>query len=423
VEIDDDVLAFVLDQSMLAVPEGGTAQFHVRLGNRPPSSVSALVSRSSGDSDIGIASGGSLIFTTSNWNVDQTVTLFAAGDADVLDGTATIRVRASSGPAVPDAFLTATEEDGGTLFLSVDSDTVFVPEAGTAAFHVKLTSRPSADIQAAVSRSGGDADITVQSGGSLTFTASNWDVDQTVTLAAAADAGVENGAATILVHATSGPAVSDATLVAMEIDDDALYFVLDSDTVTVGEGSTAQFRVRLGNQPPANVSVSVSRLSGDESISVLSGASLVFTTSNWNAYQTVILAAAQDDDSRDGTATILVRATSGASVSDAALFVRVDDDEPGDHGTNTVSAAIKIYPMPYRPDRGGLTLMNLPEGGSIAIYDLGGRKIQDIAWSGTETSWNGTNAAASDVASGRYFLLIRNAADRVVEKRAILVVR
>jgi hypothetical protein len=423
VEIDDDALAFVLDRSALTVPEGGTAQFRVRLGSQPPSSVSAIVSRSSGDSDIGVQSGNSLIFTTASWNVDQTVTLSAAGDADVLDGTATIRVRVSSGPAVPDAFLAATEQDNGTLFLSVDADTVLVPEAGTAAFHVKLTSQPPADLQVAVSRSGGDADITVQSGGALTFTASNWNVDQTVTLAAAADAGVDNGAATILVHATSDPTVPDVTLVAREVDDDALYFVLDSDTVTVVEGSTVEFRVKLGNQPPANVAVSVSRLSGDEETSVQSGASLVFTAANWNAYQTVVLAAGQDEDSQDETATIRVRATSGASMSDAALYVRVDDDEPGNHETNSTSAAVRIYPIPYRPDRGDLTLANLPKDGSVAIYDLTGRKIQDIAWSGTETSWNGTNAAASGVASGRYFLLIKDAAGRVLEKRAILVVR
>ncbi len=426
VEVDDDALAFVLDRSSLAVPEGGTAQFHVRLGSQPSSSVFVLVSRSSGDSDISVQSGGSLAFTTSNWNIDQTVTLAAAGDADVLDGTAAIRVRASSGPSVPDAFLTATEEDGGTLYLSVDSDTVFVPEAGTAIFHVKLTSQPSANFQVAVTRASGDADIAVQSGASLTFTVSNWNVNQTVTLAAAADAGVDNGASTILVHATSDPTVPDVTLVAREIDDDALYFVLDSDTVAVEELGTVQFHVKLGNQPPANVAVSVSRRLGDEETSVQSGGSLTFTTSNWNTYQTVTLAAAHDEDSQDETAMIVVHATSGASLSDAALVVRVDDDEPGDHETSTntsIACAIKVYPMPYRPDQCDMSLAGLPEDGSIAIYDLAGRKIKDLEWSGTEASWNGTNAAASGVASGRYFLLIKDAAGRVVEKRAILVVR
>jgi hypothetical protein len=422
-EIDDDALAFVLDQSAVTVPEGGTAQFRVRLGAQPPSSVSATVSRASGDTDISVQSGGSLVFTASNWDVDQTVTLAAAGDADVLDGTATIRVRASSGPAVPDAFLTATEEDNGTLFLSVDSDTVFVPEAGTAVFHVRLTSQPSADLQVAVTRASGDGDIAVQSGGSLAFTASNWNVDQTVTLAAAHDADVVNGEASILIRGASGPSVPDVTILATEIDDDALYFVLDSDTVVVAEGSTAQFRVRLGNLPPASVSVSVSRLSGDEDITVQSGASLVFTTANWNVDQTVVLAAAQDDDSRDGVATIGVRATSGASVSDAALIAREDDDEPSEYATNWTSDALRIYPMPYRPGQGGLlTLENLPAGGSIAIYDLAGRRILDKQ-SGTNATWDGTNAAGSRVASGRYFLVIKDAAGKAVEKRAILIVR
>jgi hypothetical protein len=424
VEVDDDALAFVLDRSSLAVPEGGTAQFHVRLGSQPPSSVTALVTRSGGDTDITVQSGGSLTFTTGNWDVDQTVTLAAAGDADVLDGTATIRVRASSGPTVPDAFLTATEEDGGSLYFAIDADTVFVPEAGTAAFHVRLTSQPSEDLHVAVSRSGGDTDVTVQSGGSLTFTAGNWDVDQTVTLAAAADVDVAAGAAAILVHAVSGPTVPDLTLVAMEIDDDALFFVLDADTVLVDEGGTAQFRVKLGNAPPASVAVSVSRQSGDESVTVQSGGSLTFTTANWNTYQTVTLAAGQDDDAQDETATIRVRATSGAVVNDAAVFVRVDDDDTGDHGTATASNEIKIYPMPYRPDRGALTIVNLPEGGSLTIYDLAGRKVREIAWGATtDSSWNGTNAGGSGVASGRYFVVIRNAASSVVNKQAILVVR
>jgi hypothetical protein len=298
-----------------------------------------------------------------------------------------------------------------------------VPEAGTAVFHVKLTSQPPADLQVAVSRSGGDADISVRSGGSLTFTASNWNVDQTVTLAAAADADVDNGTATILVHAVSGPAVPDETVVAREADDDQLSFVLDSDTVVVGEGSAAQFRVRLGNQPPASVSVSVSRASGDTDILVRSGAALTFTVSNWSTYQAVVLEALQDDDSRDGVATIRVRATAGAAIPDASLVAREDDDDAGTYNTVWTAEALRIYPMPYRPDRGELKLENLPPDGSFAIYDLTGRKVMDVSWSGTDATWNGLNAAGSGVASGRYYLLIKNAASGVVDKRAILVVR
>ena len=426
VESDNDALSFVLDRSELAVPEGGTAQFNVRLSNTPPAGVSVLVSRSSGDGDITVQSGGSLAFTTANWGVDQTVTLAAAGDADVLNGTATILVHAVSGAAMSDAVLAATEEDGGTLYFSFDVDTVSVPEAGTALFRVRLTSDPAQDVQVAVSRSGGDTDISVQSGSSLLFTPSNWSAYQTVTLAAAADAGVENGAATILAHAVSGPAVPDATIVAIEADDDGIYFALDDDTVTVGEGSIAQFRVKLTNRPPANVSVSVARLSGDESIRVLSGGSLVFTSVNWNVFQTVILAADQDDDSRDGIATIRIRALSGASISDAALIAREDDDDPGDHGLAAAPGEIRIYPMPFRPGKGGpLQFDYLPGNGSVAIFDLAGRNIGSAGTvdANGHSEWDGTNAMGSTVASGRYFIVIRNAAGEVIDKRAILVVR
>ncbi|MFA4948200.1 MAG: T9SS type A sorting domain-containing protein [Candidatus Krumholzibacteriia bacterium] len=415
--------AIVTSADTIDVPENGTAELGVKLSAQPPGAVEVTLVRSSGDADLSVQSGSVLSFTTSNWDAYQTATFAAANDADVENGSADVIVYVSAGASAPLRTIKLVENDDDVLAFVLDQSTLAVPEAGTAQFHVRLGNQPPSSVSALVSRSSGDGDISVQSGGSLIFTTSNWDVDQTVTLAAAVDIDVANGAAAILVHGTSGPAVPDVTLVAMEIDDDALYFVLDSDTVVVVEGSTAQFRVRLGNQPPANVSVSVSRLSGDEDISVQSGASLVFTTSNWNADQTVVLAAAQDDDSRDGTATILVRAISGASVSDAALIAREDDDEPGDRGNLMVSASIRIYPMPYRPDRGVLKLISLPEDGSIAIYDLAGRKIQDITWSGTETTWNGKNTAASDVASGRYFLLIRNAAGRVVEKQAILVVR
>ncbi len=423
VESDDDELAFVLDTDTLAVPEGSTAQFRVRLSARPPADVNVAVSRESGDGDIDVSSGGLLTFTAAGWNVDQAVTLHAVGDADVLAGTATFRVRAVSGPALPDAYLTAVEEDGGTLFFAVDRDTVVVAEAGTESFRVRLTSEPPGDVQVAVTRSAGDADITVQSGGSFVFTASNWSADQTVTLAAAADADVENGTAAILVRAVSGPAVPDETVVAREADDDQLFFVLDSDTVVVGEGSVGQFSVRLNNRPPASVTVSVTRASGDTDIVVQSGASLTFTASNWGTSQTVVLAGLEDDDSRDGVATIRVRATAGAVVGDATLVAWEDDDEQGEFNTTWTAAALRIYPMPFRPDRGELTLENLPPDGSFAIYDLTGRKVRDVSWNGTDAVWNGLNASGTSVASGRYYLLIKDAANGVVDKRAILVVR
>ena len=92
----------------VTVPERGTAQFQVKLSAQPDSTVSASVSRVSGDSDISVQSGSSLTFTSTNWNTYQTVTLSAAEDADTTNGTATIRISASG---IPNKDITATESD------------------------------------------------------------------------------------------------------------------------------------------------------------------------------------------------------------------------------------------------------------------------------------------------------------------------
>ena len=69
-----------------------------------------------------------------------------------------------------------------------------------------------------------------------------------------------------------------------------------ANAVTVPEGGTATFQVKLNTAPVSPTTVTVSRVSGDTDITVQSGASLVFNASNWNTYQTVTLAAAEDAD-------------------------------------------------------------------------------------------------------------------------------
>jgi len=85
-------------------------------------------------------------------------------------------------------------------------------------------------------------------------------------------------------------------------------FVTNTDTVTVPEGGWNTFQVKLSKAPSSNVSVTVSRLEGDQDITIQSGASLTFTASNYDAYQAVTLVAAEDDDTKNGQATFRVSA-------------------------------------------------------------------------------------------------------------------
>jgi len=69
------------------------------------------VSKLNGDPDITVQSGNNLTFQPDNWNVPQTVTVAAAKDDDIEDGTATIRVSASTGNSISPIEVVVTEND------------------------------------------------------------------------------------------------------------------------------------------------------------------------------------------------------------------------------------------------------------------------------------------------------------------------
>ena len=100
--------AIATSVSQVTVPEEATATFGVHLDTAPAGAVTVAVVRASGDSDLTVSGGASLVFTTANYGTDQTVTLAAAHDADSTAGTAVIQCTA---PGYTAAGVTATEQD------------------------------------------------------------------------------------------------------------------------------------------------------------------------------------------------------------------------------------------------------------------------------------------------------------------------
>ncbi len=305
VELDNDNLRFEIDiNDRISIGEGGTADFRVKLSAKPSSNVIAEVSRLSGDNDIKVQSPRTLTFTPNDWDRYQKVTVEAGQDQDTINGSAVIRI---SAPGVANKDITVTEIDDDVLQFVIDADEpVEIEEGGTASFQIKLSANPSANVTVSVSRTGGDTDITVQSGSTLTFTPADWDTFQTVTLAAAQDDDTQSSTATIGI---SAPGLADREIQAKEIDDDGLQFVTDADEVTVPEEQTASFQVKLSAQPSSDVTAFVGRATGDSDINVVAGSSLTFNPGNWNSYQTVTLQAGKDEDDVDGQAAIAVAAT------------------------------------------------------------------------------------------------------------------
>ena len=205
----------------------------------------------------------------------------------------------------------------------------------------------------AASGAGNDTDITVrdtrddQNGnqtGSIPFNATTWNTYRTVTLAARDDADKESGSRTIN-HTVNGGGYSNITgsVTANEAEDDHAIILTPLTGVTITEGSTATYTVKLASAPTATVTIAVAGATTgdhtDPSITV-APATLTFTPTGstiWSTAQTVTLTAAQDSDRFDGSRTINHTATSTDSnysnLTVSLLAQEDDDDSPHDRDT------------------------------------------------------------------------------------------
>lgn len=85
------VQALVVSDQNIRMDEGGATAFTVSLAIAPSEARTVNVGRVSGDSDVTVEQGAILTFTPSNWNIPQTVKLFAKVDADSIDDEAIVQ--------------------------------------------------------------------------------------------------------------------------------------------------------------------------------------------------------------------------------------------------------------------------------------------------------------------------------------------
>ena len=313
-----------LSESTLNINEGSTVTYTVVLDTRPSGNVTVTPS-SSGDADVTVSD--ALTFSNSNWNIPQTVTVSAAEDSDASNDAATIThaVSGAGYDSVPAASVQVTVIDNDTRGITISESTLNIDEGSTVTYTVVLDTQPTSDVTVTPSSSG-DADVTVSD--ALTFSNSNWNTPQTVTVGAAEDSDASNDAATI-THAVSGADYDSVTVASVDvtvIDNDTPGVTLSEGTLSLNEGSTVTYTVVLDTQPTSDVTVTPSR-SGDVDVTVSSA--LTFSNSNWNTPQTVTVSAAEDSDASNDDATIS-HAVSGAdydSVPAASVQVTVIDNE------------------------------------------------------------------------------------------------
>ncbi len=321
--IDSDTPRLILDVNTLNVTEEGTATYTVRLGTRPGTNVTVMVTGQSGD--LRVDSGADLTFTPDNWNEGQAVTLSAIADDDSEDETPITLTHTAAGgeydTASAESLMVRILDNTEGLVLSTGS--LDMEENDTASYTVRLALRPMADVTVSVS-SGDTTRLRVTDGDSLTFTPTDWSRAQTVTVIARDDADSDTNQVTLTHMADSGYGSVQATLPVDIADDDIPRVVLGVDELTVIEGGSASYTVELGTRPSGDVTVA---LSGQGSTLRPDRSELTFDASNWDRAQTITLTAVMDSNTTLDQVT-LTHTASGYGADPVGLPVAITDSTP-----------------------------------------------------------------------------------------------
>ena len=343
----------ILTPSTLTVAEGGTGGYTVQLSSEPAADVTVDIT---GGGDLTV-NPNSLTFTSATWDTAKAVTVTAAQDDDGADDTPTVGHAVADGSA--DEYLGAsldglavTVTDDEVPGVTLTPTTLTVAEGDTADYTVELDVPPTDDVTINIT---GGGDVSVKPA-MLTFTSATWDTAQTVMVTAAQDSDAVDDAQTV-GHAVASSSADEYTGVVVDgldvtVDDDERPGIrLTPTTLTVNEGSMADYTVELRAQPTADVTVDIT---GGGEVSV-SPSSLTFTSATWNTAQTVMVTAAQDTDAVDDAQTVTHAVASGSAseyfgATLDGLAVMVDDDEDP---PVTVSFELGTY--------------SVPEGGSVTV--------------------------------------------------------
>ena len=224
----------------------------------------------------------------------------------------------------------STDDDTPGITFSPAARTI--REGGTGTYTVVLDTLPTGDVEVVILSN--NTDVTVPpSSATLTFTTTNWNSAQTVTVSAGQDADAADDMAT-LTHNPSGAdygSVSNAILTVTVTDDETAGVTVTPTSLTVNEGGTNTYTIVLDTEPTDTVTVTIVDPIDNADVTA-EPASLTFRTTDWDEAQTVMVSAAEDDDSTQDRATVTHTVSGGdydGVTADSVAVTVTDNDTPG----------------------------------------------------------------------------------------------
>ena len=372
---DNDTRGVTIMPTAVAVTEAAganhTAEYTVVLGSEPTGNVTITLGGNDGGDFITTKGGStfsSIVFNSSNWNEVVTVTVTATDDridddAEMQTITHMVGGADYGSNSVTASGVVVTITDNDTRGVTISPSPLPVTEGNTADYTVVLVSAPTSDVTVAISEM--DDDITINKT-SLTFTAADWAMAQTVTVTATDDDVDETAPTATISHSVTGGdygASENQSLTVNIMDEDTSAVIIDPTSITVlEEGTPGTIAVKLDTQPADDVTVTLATTSADFTVT---GGSLTFDATTWAAAQTVSVTAPHDADAVDGTGmiTVAVTSTNDAKYNDvghAPISVTITDNDTAglklgwdgmtlyigeNGGTNTFDVGLTTQPV------------------------------------------------------------------------------
>ena len=322
---DDDIAGVTVSPTagLVTSEDGDDDTFTIVLDSEPTSNVT--IALSSSDETEGTVSPANVVFTPLNWNTPQTVTATGVNDpiddgdipytiitaaAASLDGT-------YNGINPADVSVTNTDNDEASLIVAPLTGLVTTETGGEASFTVKLQTQPVNPITISVISNNTDEGTVDKS--SLTFNSTNWNTNQTVTIAGVDDDLVDGDIGyTITLSVTSGDtpytSLDDIDISVTNNDDDVAGVTVSPTEINTSEtGAFATFSLVLTSEPKHDVTISFSGVDNTEGS--IDKSSVTFTLANWNTPQDVTITGL-DDALADGDVQYTITTTASSSDSD-----------------------------------------------------------------------------------------------------------
>ena len=408
---DDDSQGLTLDAATLTgsgVTEGMTATYTVRLASEPTGPVTVAIASSEDaatvDADAGTAGAqNTLLFHAMNWNTPQTATVHAAEDDDGESESVMLTHDPSGADygEVENVDVSFAVSDNDAKGATLSTTALNVQENGSATYTLVLNTEPVGGAVSVPLGVGVAANIVTRSPSALTFTAENWDAPQTVTVTGVDDANTGNEIVALGHTPTGGGynGVIVSNVNVTTVDDDVAGLKVSPVNLTVAEGATATYTVRLNVAPTGTTTVTVGGATAKLAADADTGTpgdqtTLSFDAANWDTAQTVTVTGAEDADGADETAS-LTHAVAGtgdyaalAAIRRPGVNVLVRDDE---------TAGVVLAPSSLAIDEGGTATYDVelsapPATGTatvtIAATGMAGLTTDASTLSFTTTTWD-----------------------------------